>query len=232
MEDTRKKRQESGQPGAAKQPELLCIRGGRAEVTEKRSRFIGQTMPVKTEEEAQAFIAKIRKENRDARHNCYAYITGPDGSIEKCSDDGEPSRTAGMPMMDLLKKRNLKNICVVVTRYFGGILLGTGGLVRCYGAAAQEALDQSLTAERKKGLLTVWETDYGFYGKLQYLAQEEGLPVLSEEFGAGVTVTLLLPEEKAAGIKKKLGEMSAGKLLPSEETPVDYCSVQGVTQLL
>ena len=109
----------------SQQPVFLCIRGGTAEVTEKRSRFIGQTLPVQTEEEAQAFIARIRKENRGARHNCYAYITGPDGSVEKCSDDGEPSRTAGMPMMDLLKKRNLRNICVVVTRYFGGILLGT-----------------------------------------------------------------------------------------------------------
>ena len=216
----------------SQQPVYLCIRGGTAEVTEKRSRFIGQTLPVQTEEEAQAFIARIRKENRDASHNCYAYITGPEGSVEKCSDDGEPSRTAGMPMMDLLKKRNLRNICVVVTRYFGGILLGTGGLVRCYSAAAQEALDNSLTAERKCGIVTVWETDYGFYGKLQYLVQEEELPVLSEDFGEKVTVTLLLPEEKAGRIKKAILEMSAGKLEPAEERKVEYCSVQGVTKLL
>ncbi|MBQ7534850.1 MAG: YigZ family protein [Stomatobaculum sp.] len=215
-----------------KQPVFLCIRGGSAEVTEKRSRFIGQTLPVQTEEEAQAFIARIRKENHDARHNCYAYITGPDGSVEKCSDDGEPSRTAGMPMMDLLKKRNLRNICVVVTRYFGGILLGTGGLVRCYSAAAQEALDNSLVAERRKGTVTVWETDYGFYGKLQYLASEEELPVLSEEFEEKVTVTLLLPEEKAGRIRKTILEMSAGKLTPVEEHPAEYCSVQGVTRIL
>ncbi len=210
----------------------LCIRGGTAEVTEKRSRFIGQTLPVKTEEEAQAFIAKVRKENHDARHNCYAYITGPDGSVEKCSDDGEPSRTAGMPMMDLLKKRNLRNICVVVTRYFGGILLGTGGLVRCYSAAAAGALDASLAAEQKHGILTVWETDYGFYGKLQYLAEEEELPVLNEEFGEKVTMTILLPAEKADRIRKKLREMSAGKLEPLEEKETDYCSVGGVTKLL
>ena len=158
---------------ANQSPELLCLKGGSGEVVEKKSRFIAQVSPVKNEEEALQFIARIRKENRDARHNCYAYVTGPDGSIEKFSDDGEPSKTAGMPMLDLLRKRGLKNVCVVVTRYFGGILLGTGGLVRAYTAACTAGLDACVTAERQQGVLATWTVDYGLYGKLQYLAEEE-----------------------------------------------------------
>ena len=212
---------------ANQSPELLCLKGGSGEVVEKKSRFIAQVSPVKNEEEALQFIARIRKENRDARHNCYAYVTGPGGSIEKFSDDGEPSKTAGMPMLDLLRKRGLKNVCVVVTRYFGGILLGTGGLVRAYTAACTAGLDACVTAERQQGVLATWTVDYGLYGKLQYLAEEEGLYPQGCDFGEAVTLRLLLPAEKADRIIRKVREMSAGKAEPSDLTKTDYCAAGG-----
>ena len=217
---------------ANQSPELLCLKGGRGEVVEKKSRFIAQVSPVKNEEEALQFIARIRKENRDARHNCYAYVTGPDGSIEKFSDDGEPSKTAGMPMLDLLRKRGLKNVCVVVTRYFGGILLGTGGLVRAYTAACTAGLDACVTAERQQGVLATWTVDYGLYGKLQYLAEEEGLYPQGCDFGEAVTLRLLLPAEKADRIIRKVREMSAGKAEPADLEKVQYCSAKDVVTIL
>ena len=217
---------------ANQSPELLCLKGGSGEVVEKKSRFIAQVSPVKNEEEALQFIARIRKENRDARHNCYAYVTGPDGSIEKFSDDGEPSKTAGMPMLDLLRKRGLKNVCVVVTRYFGGILLGTGGLVRAYTAACTAGLDACVTAERQQGVLATWTVDYGLYGKLQYLAEEEGLYPQGCDFGEAVTLRLLLPAEKADRIIRKVREMSAGKAEPSDLTKTDYCAAGGEVILM
>ena len=217
---------------ANQSPELLCLKGGSGEVVEKKSRFIAQVSPVKSEEEALQFIARIRKENRDARHNCYAYVTGPDGSIEKFSDDGEPSKTAGMPMLDLLRKRGLKNVCVVVTRYFGGILLGTGGLVRAYTAACTAGLDACVTAERQQGVLATWTVDYGLYGKLQYLAEEEGLYPQGCDFGEAVTLRLLLPAEKADRIIRKVREMSAGKAEPSDLTKTDYCAAGGEVILM
>lgn len=217
---------------ANQSPELLCLKGGSGEVAEKKSRFIAQVSPVKNEEEALQFIARIRKENRDARHNCYAYVTGPDGSIEKFSDDGEPSKTAGMPMLDLLRKRGLKNVCVVVTRYFGGILLGTGGLVRAYTAACTAGLDACVTAERQQGILATWTVDYGLYGKLQYLAEEEGLFPQGCDFGEAVTLRLLLPAEKADRIIRKVREMSAGKAEPSDLVKTDYCAAGGEVILM
>ena len=112
--------------------------GGMGELIEKKSRFIATTEPVATEEEAAAFVERMRRKYWDARHNCYAYVLGEQGRVQKCSDDGEPSQTAGRPMLDVLLGEGVRNICVVVTRYFGGVLLGTGGLVRAYSGAVQE----------------------------------------------------------------------------------------------
>ena len=115
-------------------------KGGIGEYEEKKSRFIATLEPVSSEEEAAAFIAAIKKKYWDARHNCSAYIIGDDGRKTRCSDDGEPSGTAGRPMLDVLAGEKITNACVVVTRYFGGTLLGTGGLVRAYSAAVKDAI--------------------------------------------------------------------------------------------
>ena len=194
----------------SQQPVYLCIRGGTAEVTEKRSRFIGQTLPVQTEEEAQAFIARVRKENRDARHNCYAYITGPEGSVEKCSDDGEPAQTAGRPMLDVLLREGITNVAVVVTRYFGGVLLGTGGLVRAYQAATQAGLAASVVIEKKPGRKLVIGTDYTGLGKLQYLFAQLGISILDTAYGADVELSVMVPLPQQQKVEKEITEKTSG----------------------
>ena len=203
---------------------------GESELTEKRSRFLGHLIPVESEEEAKDFIARVKRQFHDARHNCWCYrlYEGP----ERFSDDGEPQGSAGMPMLDLLRKRGLKNACVVVTRYFGGILLGTGGLVRAYTAACTAGLDACVTAERKQGVLATWTLDYGLYGKVQYLAEEEGLFPQGCDFGQAVTLRLLMPAEKADRIIKKVREMSAGKAEPADLEKRDYCAAGGEVILM
>lgn len=122
----------------------IVYQGGEGEIVEKKSRFIAEIRPVESEEEATAFIAEVKKKYWDARHHCSAFTIGENNEVARCSDDGEPAQTAGRPMLDVLLGRELHNVCAVVTRYFGGTLLGTGGLVRAYGGAVQE------------GLKTVW----------------------------------------------------------------------------
>lgn len=129
----------------------ILYRGGEGEIVEKKSRFIATTRPVKSEEEAIAFIEEMKKKYWDARHNCSAYVIGERGQVQRCSDDGEPSQTAGRPMLDVLLGEEVRNICVVVTRYFGGTLLGTGGLVRAYSSAVQEGLKNSAVVEKCLG---------------------------------------------------------------------------------
>ena len=211
---------------------LLCLRGGSAEITERKSRFIARVLPVKTEEEAVAFLQEVRREHRDARHHCYAYITGEERLLERFSDDGEPAKTAGLPMLELLRKKRLRNICVVVTRYFGGTLLGTGGLVRAYSAAASAAIEASVFSERRSGRLIRWQMDYSFYGRLQYLAEELELTVMETVFGSEAAVTLLVPEILAESFVKRIAEESAGKLQPECEKKVQYCAADGEVVLM
>lgn len=206
---------------------LLLVRGADAEIVEKKSRFIAKVRPVRTEEEALALIAAVRKEHRDARHNCYAYITGEPPVIEKYSDDGEPSKTAGLPMLDLLRKKQVEGVLVVVTRYFGGTLLGTGGLVRAYSGAAQEALDKCVLSARETGYIVTYKADYGLYGKLARMAEDEGLYVLEQEFESLVTLKLLVPETKVQRIHKLVTEYSAGGVKAEEEKKTAYCVVEG-----
>ena len=129
----------------------IVYTGGSGEIVEKKSRFIADIRPVSTEEEALAFIEEIRKKYWDARHHCYAYILGERGQYSRCSDDGEPSQTAGRPMLDVLAGEELTDVCAVVTRYFGGTLLGTGGLVRAYSGAVKEGISHCVLMEKSMG---------------------------------------------------------------------------------
>ena len=133
--------------------------GGSDEIVEKKSRFIAQVFPVKTEEEVMQLLEAARKKYWDARHNCYAFVLGADGEISRCSDDGEPSGTAGRPILEVLTKRGLKDVLVIVTRYFGGTLLGTGGLVRAYSQAAQAGLAASCIITKQAGIRLTVDTD-------------------------------------------------------------------------
>lgn len=150
--------------------------GGQGEIVEKKSRFIATVLPIETEEEALEFIAKMKKKYWDARHNCYVYSIGMNREFTRCSDDGEPSGTAGRPMLDVILGEDIYNVAVVVTRYFGGVLLGTGGLVRAYSKAVQEGLAASKVILKQKGIALKITTDYTGLGKIQYIAGERNIP--------------------------------------------------------
>ena len=138
----------------------IVYAGGEAQIIEKKSRFIATVVPVETEEEALAFIESLRKKYWDATHNCYAYVVGERNEIQRCSDDGEPSGTAGRPMMDVLAGAGVHNAAVVVTRYFGGTLLGTGGLIRAYSLAVQEGLAAAEVITRIPGVKLKLTAEY------------------------------------------------------------------------
>ena len=160
-------------------PEYKTVyRGGEGEITEKKSRFIANVVPVSSEEEAEEFIESMKKKYWDARHNCYAYIIGERGEIKRFSDDGEPGGTAGKPILEVLSGEGVTNAAIVVTRYFGGTLLGTGGLVRAYGAAAKAGLSASAVINKIPGMRLSITTDYTGLGKIQYLLGQRGITVL------------------------------------------------------
>ena len=176
-----------------------------------RSRFIGYARPVSTADGAVDFINEIRARHRDATHNVYAYaVRSPEYS--RYSDDGEPQGTAGMPVLDVIKKNGLTDCCVVVTRYFGGILLGAGGLVRAYSHSASLAVQAAHIVKMSLCAVLRVECDYGFYGRLSSLVPECGGTVESTDFGAGVTMTFRLPAEKEEVFRRQLTELSFGKV--------------------
>ena len=149
----------------------ILYEGGQGEIIEKKSRFIANIFPVTTEEEALEKITAMRKKYYDARHNCFAYILGENKDTVRCSDDGEPSGTAGRPMLDILDGQGIYNVVAVVTRYFGGTLLGTGGLVRAYSGAMKEGLNHCVLLEKETGYPLTVTVDYNEVGKIQYLAE-------------------------------------------------------------
>ena len=184
-----------------------------AEFTEKRSRFIGHIKPVSTREEAEEFIARKKSEYWDARHNVYAYVIR-EGNFQKYSDDGEPQGTAGFPALDVLQKEGVTDCVVVVTRYFGGVLLGTGGLTRAYSRAAKLALN----AGEKIEMLLCDEMevacDYAFYGKLSSFLPDFGAIVLSADFSENVSVKFAVRKDDCDILTEKLRDMSNAKFVP------------------
>lgn len=187
--------------------------GAQDEFIERRSRFIGHILPVTHENEAVAFIERIRQQYWDANHNVYAYILR-EGNLRRYSDDGEPQGTAGIPVLEVLQKEGLTDVCAVVTRYFGGILLGGGGLVRAYTHGAKIAVDAAGRVQMCECRTLRLVSDYGLYGKLSYLLPQFGILILSSDFGAEVTLTLRIRQEQQAGFEKQLQEISAGSMKP------------------
>ena len=185
---------------------------GEAELVIQRSRFIGRGFPVESEAAALAILADIRKAHWDASHNCFAYRIGPDGGCARYSDDGEPGGTAGLPMMEVLKSRGLTDLLVVVTRYFGGILLGAGGLVRAYTQAVKEGLDHCETGIMRKGCELEVTTDYNDVGKLQYYFGQQGIVPVDSIYAENVKFILLVPVEKEDSLRKNLTETTCGKV--------------------
>lgn len=182
-----------------------------ASFTEKKSEFIGNIAPCKTEEEAVAFIEEIRKQHRKATHNCYAYILR-DNNISRHSDDGEPGGTAGTPMYEVLRKEGLTDVCCVVTRYFGGILLGAGGLVRAYTNGVKIAIDAAKIKEISPARRLKISLEYSLYGKIGALLTQFDTRVQQEEFAADASITLCLREERAEEFKEKLIDICFGRV--------------------
>ena len=188
----------------------VVYRGGEGEIVEKKSRFIATVRPVESEEEAVAFINEMKKKYWDARHNCSAFVIGEHQELTRCSDDGEPAQTAGRPMLDVLLKEGITNVAVVVTRYFGGVLLGTGGLVRAYQKSVQEGIANSEIIEKRKGFLLYIDTDYNGIGKLQYLFAQKEISIMESEYGVAVRMTVLVPFERKEEIEKAVIEHTNG----------------------
>ena len=178
---------------------------------EKKSEFIGYISPVKTNEEAVEFINRIKSENRKAKHNVYAYILR-DNNITRYSDDGEPQGTAGMPVLDVLLKENLTDVCVVVTRYFGGILLGGGGLVRAYSHACKLAVDSSVKMEMYECFEVTLKFNYSLYGKIEYSLTEFDIKMISDEFSDIVTLNMLVKADMYQRLEDKLNDITNGKI--------------------
>lgn len=184
--------------------------GGQGEIVEKKSRFICTVKPVESEEEAVAFINEMKKKYWDAKHNCSAFSIGENNQLTRCSDDSEPAGTAGRPMLDVLIKEEIHNVAVVVTRYFGGVLLGTGGLVRAYQDAVKAGLEASTIIEKKKGFLLDIHTDYNGLGKLQYYFAQNQITTVNTEYAADVVITILVPVEDKAKVEKDITESTSG----------------------
>lgn len=212
----------------------FIFRGGQGEIVEKKSRFIGQVFAIKDEEEAAAIIEGVKKQYWDARHNCYAYVLGSSNEIQRYSDDGEPGGTAGKPMLEILINEGLSNVLVIVTRYFGGVLLGTGGLVRAYQQAVKEGLAQCETGDVKNGRYIMIITDYNGIGRIQYIAgsESENVHIEDTEYTDCVKITLIAEKAFAEEFIKKVTQATNGKACVTVGDDVTYSVIAGKTVVL
>lgn len=207
-------------------PYKIIEYGGEGEIVEKKSRFIANVQATYTEEEAAAFIESVRKKYWDARHHCYAYILGEQGQTVRFSDDGEPSGTAGRPILEVLSGSGIRNLTLVVTRYFGGTLLGTGGLVRAYTQVAQAGLAKSRVAVMCYGYAFTVKTDYNGIGKIQYLLGKHGIPIGESVYTEQVSIEFLVPFEERERLIKEITEATAGGAQVSVSDPFYYKSTE------
>jgi uncharacterized YigZ family protein len=199
-------------------------REGAREIVIKKSRFIGYGKPVTSEDEAIAFIESIRKKHWDATHNCYAYVIGERDEIQKSSDDGEPSGTAGRPILEVIKAQKLKNTAIVVTRYFGGIMLGAGGLIRAYTEGAVQAIEASEPIERVLRRKVAVEADYTWYGKIENELRNRGWHVGETVFADRVTVVCLPEDGEAERFIAWMTDLTQGRatITPGEAEYYDF----------
>ena len=185
----------------------------RDEFIERRSRFIGHIAPVATDEEAVAFVNAIREQHREATHNVYAYVLRQD-QLTRFSDDGEPQGTAGKPVLEVVLREGLVDVAVVVTRYFGGILLGAGGLVRAYAQGAKTAIDAARVLNMQPAALVELDMGYDFYGKATYILPQYEVQVTESRFEEGVRLQLLCKTSRLTALTHQLRELSSGTVAP------------------
>ena len=186
---------------------------GEGRYEDRKSKFIGDLYFVESQEQAIELLNEVKAKYRDARHHCYAYIIR-EGNYMRYSDDGEPQGTAGMPMLDVLRRENLTNVLCVVTRYFGGVLLGAGGLCRAYTKAAKDALDDAGISELRPWSVLRLDCPYALFERVKLEADKRGGLVRDADYGAQIALTILLPQPEEAAFRKALQELSAGSLAP------------------
>lgn len=201
--------------------------GGQGEIIEKKSKFIATTKNVETEEEAIAFIESMKKKYWDATHNCFAFSVGVKRVLNRCSDDGEPSGTAGKPILEVILGEEIHNIVVVVTRYFGGTLLGTGGLVRAYTKSAKEGIRNSIVIEKNFAERIFITTNYNDIGKIQYILNIEKIFVINTDYTDIVKIEILVKKSQVNNLKKKLIEATSARIVIEEIEQVYYGIVEG-----
>lgn len=202
---------------------FTILEPGMDEIIEKKSRFIGYVCHAESEDEALEFVNSIKKKHYDARHNCYAYVIGEEQPILRFSDDGEPGGTAGKPILEVITGKQLCNVCIVVTRYFGGTLLGTGGLVRAYTDASKACIEATKIVCKSLVFPVEITTDYTDLGKIQYILGNEGISVLDSEYGESVKLKVHILIDDASRIKKALVEATAARVGWEQEEMVFTC---------
>ena len=206
---------------------IFLKEGGEGYYEEKKSRFLAACYRIESEEEAVGLIEAVKKKYWDARHNCWAYSIGEKQPALRCSDDGEPSGTAGKPMLEVLTGQELHNVVAVVTRYFGGTLLGTGGLIRAYTKSTQEGIKESMVIEKCLGVMLSLTCDYTTSGKIQYLTATEHIPVLDTVYTDNVTFEMIVPVEEVGSVEKKFMEASMGKAVLKKGEETYYAEIDG-----
>jgi len=195
----------------------IVYKPGTGEIVEKKSRFISNVYNIENEEEVSTYISAIKKKHWDARHNCYAFVLGDNNQIQRCSDDGEPNGTAGKPILEVLLRSEIHNCIIIVTRYFGGTLLGTGGLVRAYGIAAKIGLENSTILEKRFGNILKIVTDYNGLGKVQYITGQMELDILEIVYSDIVSITIVISVDIMNEFENKVTEALAGKVVLENE---------------
>lgn len=189
---------------------------------EKKSKFICHLFTVTSADEVTEIIKAEKKKYYDAKHHCYAYVMGDDGSDIKCSDDGEPSGTAGRPMLDILQKEGLTDILCVVTRYFGGTLLGTGGLVRAYSTALKDAIDKSTFKNETEAVIVKYKYGYNFDARISSYLRDKDIKVLDSEYSDAVEITIVLEKEMYSAVDVDLVNITNGSVEKTDETACMY----------
>lgn len=189
---------------------------------EKKSKFICHLFTVTSADEVTEIIKAEKKKYYDAKHHCYAYVMGDDGSDIKCCDDGEPSGTAGRPMLDILQKEGLTDILCVCTRYFGGTLLGTGGLVRAYSAALKDAIDKSTFKNETKAVIVKYKYAYNFDARISSFLRDKDIKVLENDYSDAVEITIVLQKDNYSAVDADLLNITNGKLEKTDETECMY----------
>ena len=210
----------------------ICYSGGSGRIEEKKSVFIADVLPVHNEADATAFMDSVKKKYWDASHHCYAYVLKGIPEVKKFSDAGEPSGTAGKPILDVIEGNHLEDVMIIVTRYFGGTLLGTGGLVRAYQSAAKEGISNSIILNKHDGELLTYVFEYDLYGKIQKYAEKEDINILNPEFTDKIKIQLAVDKSFSKNIIDKVEEMSAAKASLVERQDISFIIKDGKVIIL